>query len=228
MDSLQKFFDMALVEECTNGPNHTCTIEESRVLIDGQCGQKVLLEKGSNKERFIPKLYSILLNNLVPELPKSVQLALYADDLVLLGSEEEKTSGTLHTLSQNPIYQTPLKLEDQQIYLGVTFDKRLTWKQHEESCRNKMDVNKKNLEICIPRKCAMMSTQINSMEDITNRLPLRKRRECKAMIQATKYQCSQNHPINTRLKQLSLGRLKRSGFTLETRALQSSNQEVLP
>ncbi|VDI60876.1 Hypothetical predicted protein [Mytilus galloprovincialis] len=74
----------------------------------------------------------------------------------------------------------------------------------------------------------MKSTPIKSMEDITNIPPLGKRRECKAMIQATKYQCSQDHPMNTRLKQLSSGRLKRSSFTLETRALQRKHQEALP
>ncbi|CAG2245305.1 unnamed protein product [Mytilus edulis] len=66
------------------------------------------------------------------------------------------------------------------------------------------------------------------MEDITNIPPLGKRRECKAIVQATKYQCSQDHPMNTRLKQLSSGRLKRSSFTLETRALQRKHQEALP
>ena len=75
---------------------------------------------------------------------------------------------------------------------------------------------------------AMKSTPIQSMEEITNIPPLRKRRECKAMIEATNYQCSQDHPMNTRLKQLSSGRLKRSSFALETRALQRKHQEVLP
>jgi hypothetical protein len=74
----------------------------------------------------------------------------------------------------------------------------------------------------------MKSTSIQSMEEITNIPPLRTRRKCKAMIQATKYQCSQDHPMNTRLKQLSSGRLKRSSFALETRALQRKYQEVLP
>ena len=45
---------------------------------------------------------------------------------------------------------------------------------------------------------AMKSTPVQSMEEITNIPPLRKRRECKAMIQATKYQCSQDHPMNIR------------------------------
>ena len=65
---------------------------------------------------------------------------------------------------------------------------------------------------------AIKSTPIQSMEEITNIPPLRKRRECKATIQATKYQCSRDHPMNTRLKQLSS----------ETRALQRKHQEVLP
>ena len=54
----------------------------------------------------------------------------------------------------------------------------------------------------------MKSKPIKRMEDITNIPPLGKRRECKAMIQATKYQCSQDRPIHTRLKQLSSGRLQ--------------------
>ncbi|CAC5369597.1 unnamed protein product [Mytilus coruscus] len=66
------------------------------------------------------------------------------------------------------------------------------------------------------------------MEEITNIPPLSKRRECKAMIQATKYECSQDQPMSTRLKQLSSGRLKRSSFLLETSALQRKHKEVLP
>jgi hypothetical protein len=37
---------------------------------------------------------------------------------------------------------TPFKIEEQQTYLGVTFDKRMTWKQHitsaEAKARRKM------------------------------------------------------------------------------------------
>lgn len=39
--------------------------------------------------------------------------------------------------------------------------------------------------------------------------PISKINECKEMIQAMKQQCSQDHPMNTRLKQLSSGRLIR-------------------
>ena len=48
----------------------------------------------------------------------------------------EKTTSTLFTLSlkTQPVKLTmdniPITMEDQQTYLGVTFDKRLTWKQH--------------------------------------------------------------------------------------------------
>jgi hypothetical protein len=173
---------------------------------------------------------------------------------------------------------TPLKIEEQQTYLGVTFNKRMTWKQHitsaEAKARRKMNImrklagtkwgaNEKILKSVYQGNVrphleygssswmtaakthhqtldnvqnqalriitgAMKSTPIQSMEEITNIPPLRKRRECKAMIQATKYQCSQNHPMNTRLKQLSSDRLKRSSFAIETRALQRKHQEVLP
>ena len=66
------------------------------------------------------------------------------------------------------------------------------------------------------------------MEEITNIPSLSKRRECKAMIQATKYQCLQDHPMSQRMKQRSSGRLKRSSFAYETRALQRKYQDVLP
>ena len=66
------------------------------------------------------------------------------------------------------------------------------------------------------------------MEQITNIPPLTKRRECKALIQATKYLCTQGHPMSARLKNLSSGRLKRSSFAYEARALQRQHQESLP
>jgi hypothetical protein len=41
----------------------------------------------------------------------------------------------------------PLKIEEQQTYLGVTFDKRMTWKQHitsaEAMARRKMNIMRK-------------------------------------------------------------------------------------
>ena len=173
---------------------------------------------------------------------------------------------------------SPITMEDQQTYLGVTFDKRLTWKQHimsaEAKARRKLNImrklagtnwgaNEKVLKSVYEGNVrphleygssawftaakshdqaldkvqnqalriitgAMKSTPIARMEKITNIPPLCKRRECKAMIQATKYKCLPNHPMKERLKQLSSDRLKRSSFTLETRALQRKHQEHLP
>jgi len=72
---------------------------------------------------------------------------------------EKKTTGTLFTLSPKiqpgrlTLDDTLLKIEEQQSYLRVTFDKIMTWKQHitsaeakarrknehhEETCRNKL------------------------------------------------------------------------------------------
>ncbi|XP_078312866.1 uncharacterized protein LOC144619290 [Crassostrea virginica] len=169
-------------------------------------------------------------------------------------------------------------MEDQQTYLGVTFDKRLTWKQHimsaEAKARRKLNImrklagtnwgaNEKVLKSVYEGNVrphleygssawftaakshhqaldkvqnqalriitgAMKSTSIARMEEITNIPTLSKRRECKAMIQATKYKSLPDHPMKEILKQLSSGRLKKSSFTLETRALQRKHQEHLP
>lgn len=196
----------------------------------------------------------------------------------------EKTTATLFTLSPKTqsvkltMDNSPILMEDQQTYLGVTFDKRLTWKQHittaEAKARRKLNImrklagtnwgaNEKVLKSVYQGNVrphleygssawltaakthhqtldkvqnqalriitgAMKSTPIASMEEITNIPPLSKRRECKAMIQAVKYQCLQDHPMNQRLTKLSSGRLKRSSFTLETRSLHRKHQEQLP
>jgi hypothetical protein len=65
----------------------------------------------------------------------------------------------------------------------------------------------------------MKSTPIQSMEEITNIPPLCKRRECKAMIQATKYQCSQNHPMNTRLRTTFLGQTQEIELRIRDKSL---------
>jgi len=75
---------------------------------------------------------------------------------------------------------------------------------------------------------AMKTTPIQKMEQVTGIPPLNKRRDCKAMVQATKYQCTQDHPMSARLQQMSSGRLKRSSFALEARALHRKHKEELP
>ena len=65
----------------------------------------------------------------------------------------DKTTATLFTLSPKEsvtkisIGDTAIKMEDQQTYLGVTYDKRLTWNQHitqaETKARRKMNIMRK-------------------------------------------------------------------------------------
>ena len=163
-------------------------------------------------------------------------------DQLCVTINREKTTGTLFTLSPKiqpgrlTLDDMPLKIEEQQTYLGVTFDKRMTWKQHitsaEAMARRKMNImrklartkwgtNEKILKSVYQGNVrphleygssswmtaakthhqtsdkvqnqalriitgAMKSTPIQSMEDITNLPPLRKRRKCKAMIQTIK------------------------------------------
>ena len=286
----------------------------ARVMVDGYCGQKVLLRQGVPQGGVLsPTLFILFINDLVPELPKGVKAALYADDLVLWCNEEyattaryrmqlaldvlttwakswcvtinrEKSTATLFSLSTKEfasklmLGDTPLKMEDQQTYLGVTFDKRMTWKQHiqnaEAKARRKMNImrklagthwgaNEKILKTIYQGSVrphleygscswmtaakshhqnlnrvqnqalriitgAMRSTPIQKMEAITSIPPLSARRECKALLQANKYRCSKDHPMNTRLQQLSSGRLKRSSYIKETRALVKKHQAKLP
>ena len=196
----------------------------------------------------------------------------------------EKTKATLFSLSTKlqvaklTLGDTPLKLEDQQTYLGVTLDKRLTWKQHivaaEAKARRKLNImrklagthwgaNEKILKTVYQGTVrphleygssswmtaakshqqtldkvqnqalriitgAMKSTPIERMEQTAGIPPLIKRRECKALIQATKYKYSENYLMSARQKQLSSGRIKRSSFVRETQSLQREHQEKLP
>jgi len=155
----------------------------ARVQVDGQCGRKVLLRQGVPQGGVLsPTLFILFINDLVPELPKGVHAALYADDLVLWCCEEyattatyrmqhaldkvaawandwrvtinrEKTTATLFSLSpkQKPgkltLQGSQLQFQDQQTYLGVTFDKRMTWKPHiqdaESKARRKLNIMRK-------------------------------------------------------------------------------------
>ena len=155
----------------------------ARVLVDGHCGRKVLLRQGVPQGGVLsPTLFILFINDIVTELPKGVQAALYADDLVLWTCEEhattanyrmqlaldsvaawteswcvtinkEKTTATLFTLSTKTkpgkltLGNHTLQHEDQQTYLGITFDKRMTWKPHinqaESKARRKMNIMRK-------------------------------------------------------------------------------------
>ena len=196
----------------------------------------------------------------------------------------EKSTATLFTLSTKAkpgkltLGNATLRYEDQQTYLGVTFDKRMTWKAHinqaEGKARRKLNILRKlagttwgatdkilksvyqgtvrphleygsnswmtaakthlqtldkvqNQALHIITG-AMKTTPIVRMEEATSIPPLAKRREQKAMLQANKFRCSQNHPMKERLLAPSSGRLKRSSFALESRALNRKYQEFLP
>jgi ribonuclease HI len=145
----------------------------ARVTVNGQLSRKVLIRHGVPQGGVIsPTLFLIFINDLLPEMPKGVKAALYADDLVLWCTEEysttatyrlqlainklaawaddwcvkinqEKSTTTLFTMSpkQKPgivkLGNTPLRNDDEPTYLGVTFDKRLTWKPHIQKAENK-------------------------------------------------------------------------------------------
>jgi ribonuclease HI/endonuclease/exonuclease/phosphatase family metal-dependent hydrolase len=136
----------------------------ARVIVNNQQSRKVLIRHGVPQGGVIsPTLFLIFINDLLPELPKGVKTALYADDLVMWCTEEhattatyrlqlavdkladwaddwcmkinkEKSTTTLFTLStkQKPgvikLRDMPLRNDDEPTYLGVTFDRRLTWK----------------------------------------------------------------------------------------------------
>lgn len=196
----------------------------------------------------------------------------------------EKSSATLFTLStkQQPgrlkMGDSPLRFEDQQTYLGVTFDRRLTWKHHVESAeakaRRKLSImrklagtqwgaNEKILKTVYQGAVrphleygsnawmtatkthhqtldrvqnqalriitgGLRSTPIEKMEHTTNIQPLSKRRECKAMTQAVKYNTMESHPMKSRQTQASSMRLKRTNFTSEVKKLQRQHENELP
>ncbi|KAK7087559.1 hypothetical protein V1264_021593 [Littorina saxatilis] len=145
----------------------------SRVTVSSRLSRRVLIRHGVPQGGVIsPTLFLIFINDLLPELPKGVKAALYADDLVMWCTEEhsttatyrlqlaadklaawaddwcvkinlEKSTTTLFTLSpkQKPgvikLGDTPLRNDDEPTYLGVTFDKRLTWKPQIQKAENK-------------------------------------------------------------------------------------------
>ena len=285
----------------------------ARVLVDGYIGKKVLLRQGVPQGGVLsPLLFILYINDLLKEMPKGINAALYADDLVLWCSEEftttatyrmqsaldklttwtnnwcvtinkEKSSATLFTLSQAEpknltLDKSPLKYEVQQTYLGITFDKRLTWKQQiqngETKARKKLNIMRKlagtkwgangktlrqvylgtvrphleygssawmtaaqshkyNLEKVQNQALriitgAMRSTPIVKMEQTTSIAPMKRRWECKALIQYTKARAMEEHLMHARTYGTNTSRLKRSSFLKESRGIQRSLQECLP
>ena len=67
----------------------------ARVSVDRVHSKKILLRHGVPQGRVLsPILFLLLINDLVSELPKDINAALYADDLVMWCEEEYGTSAT--------------------------------------------------------------------------------------------------------------------------------------
>ena len=125
--------------------------------------KKTLKEEVPQGGVLSPTLFLVFINDIVGDMPRNVQEAIYADDLVLWFSEEHlstanyrmqqalntlegwtnrwlvkinsrKTTYTIFSLSTKEQKATlhingqTQFAEDNRTYLGVTSDKRLTWK----------------------------------------------------------------------------------------------------
>nr|KAG5704148.1 hypothetical protein BaRGS_009678 [Batillaria attramentaria] len=152
---------------------------KARVHVNGAYSRKKTLKEGVPQGGVLsPTLFLVFINDIVKDLPRKVQGAIYADDLVLWCSEEylttanhrlqlaldvleswtkqwlvkinpTKTTYTVFSLSPKDqkaklrINGEYLQADDNPTYLGVTFDKRLTWKQQTEKAatRAKLRLN---------------------------------------------------------------------------------------
>ena len=146
---------------------------KARVHVNGSYSRKKTLREGVPQGGVLsPTLFLVFINDIVGDLPRKVEGAIYADDLVLWCSEEhittanyrlqqalnvlerwtkqwlvkinaKKTTYTVFSLSPKEqkanlcINGQTLLAEDNPTYLGVTFDKRLTWKRQTEKAESR-------------------------------------------------------------------------------------------
>ena len=196
---------------------------------------------------------------------------------------KEKSVASLFTLTQQKpqpltLGDTPLIYEDEPTYLGVTYDKHLTWKAQiknaEAKARKKLNIMRKlagtnwganekilkqvyqgnirhTLEYGSTSYMAAAPTQLNKLEKVQNQAlrvitgsmrstpiekmqkitgvqPLRQRMECKTLLTYTKAKVLKDHPMHARIEQRSQGRLKRTSFMGQAKALQEKFKEDLP
>ena len=149
---------------------------KARVHVNGSYSRKKTLREGVPQGGVLsPTLFLVFINDIIRDLPRKVQGAIYADDLVLWCSEEhittanfrlqqaldvlerwtkqwlvkinaKKTTYTVFSLSPKEQKATlhingqTLLAEDNPTYLGVTFDKRLTWKKQTEKAESRAKV----------------------------------------------------------------------------------------
>ena len=152
------------------------TNRKARVHVNGTYSRKKTLTEGVPQGGVLnPTLFLVFINDIVRDMPRKVQGAIYADDLVLWCSEEHlstanyrmqqalntlegwtnqwlvkinsrKTTYTIFSLSTKEQKATlhingqTLIAEDNPTYLGVTFDKRLTWRQQTEKAEARAKV----------------------------------------------------------------------------------------
>ena len=72
------------------------------------------------------------------------------------------------------------------------------------------------------------AVHINHMERLTGLQPLGQQRDAKNMMQEEKFSCLTNHPMKTRLEDLTKNRLKRSSFVHESKKLSRQFHDRLP
>ena len=146
---------------------------KARVQVNGSYSRKKTICNGVPQGGVLsPTLFLIFINDIMENIPRKIQGAMYADDLVLWQSEENlqvaryriqealqrleewtkmwhvklnptKTTFTVFSLSTKiptvslTINGHALQHENSPTYLGVTFDRRLTWKQEVENNERK-------------------------------------------------------------------------------------------
>ncbi|KAL8604432.1 hypothetical protein ACOMHN_042261 [Nucella lapillus] len=149
---------------------------KARVHINGAYSRKKTLREGVPQGGVLsPTLFLVFINDIIKDIPRKVQGAIYANDLVLWCSEEhltttnyrlqqalnvleswtkqwlvtinaKKTTYTVFSLSPKEqkanlhINGQTLLAENNPTYLGVTFDKRLTWKKQAEKAESSAKV----------------------------------------------------------------------------------------
>ena len=197
---------------------------------------------------------------------------------------KEKSSATLFSLSTKKqtiklkLGETEMKIENEQTYLGITLDKRQTWKPQiekaEAKARRKLALMRKlagtewganeavlknvyqgavrpHLEYGATAWASaakthhqaldrvqnaalrivtggMRSTPIEKMEKTASIPPLSKRRNCKILTQATKFEVLQNHPMKEKLSKFNSNRLKRTNFVKLSKSLKRQNKDLIP